>query len=68
MRSASSAFGMLRRHHSKRNVAAQIDSDLWGPSCPLHPYLSSPSDCIYKVCAQYKALTTHAVFFPESSA
>lgn len=68
MRSASRAFGMLRRHHSKLNVAAQIDVDLWRTSCPLHPYLSSPSDCICKICAQYKALTTHAVFFPESSA
>lgn len=68
MRSASSAFGMLRRHHSKLNVAAQIDVDLWCPSCPLHPYLSSPSGCICKVCTQYKVPTTHAVFFTESSA
>ena len=54
MRSASSAFGMATRHHSKLNVSAQIDVDLWCPSCPLHPYLSSPSGCICKYVLNMK--------------
>lgn len=63
---ASSAFGMRRRHHSKLNMAAEIDVDLWCPFCPLHPYLSLPSRCICKLCTQYGVQTTRTVFFTET--
>lgn len=37
MRAASTALRVLKRYHSKLNVAALIDVDLWCPSCPLQP-------------------------------
>lgn len=61
------SWGKQRRHHSKLNVAAQIDADLWWPSCPLHLYLSLLSGYICKVCPQYETLTTHSLSMTESS-
>lgn len=47
---------------SLQTKCGSSDVDLWCRSCPLHPYLSSPSRCICKVCSHHKVPTTHAVF------
>lgn len=66
--SASIAFRILKKHQSKRNVAAQKDVDLRHPSCPLHLDLSSPSGCICKVYSRYEVSTTRALCLAEPSA
>lgn len=65
-RSVSSVWGSTR-DMTEMNMAAEIDSDLLGPSCPRYPSLSSPSACICKVWTQLKRLTTHSLFLPEFS-